>query len=193
MLLNQFQWGWPVYGCQKAWKGSMVTECQAVFWEREESRYMCLKRSCVVERTATATGVSIRSVHTIYNELLSQDGKLLTPVKRYTASRMRINPDQFDREVIRLVVHAFYAWKEYPTLSKVLEKVKEECSFPGGRFCLWRVLLGMRLITRKRMAEIYTREVAYLSRDICTYRLYLNTDERTKHYLHGWNIGECTS
>ena len=42
--------------------------------------------------------------------------------------------------VIRRVVHGFYLRKEYPTLSKVLGKVKEACSFPGGKFCLWRIL-----------------------------------------------------
>ena len=46
----------------------------------------------------------------------------------------------FDRVVIHRVVHGFYLGKEYPTLSKVLGKVKEACSFPGGKFCLWRIL-----------------------------------------------------
>jgi hypothetical protein len=75
---------------------------------------MCLKRSQVVERTAAATGVSVRSVRNIHKEFQLQDGTLLTPVKQYAASRVR-----------------------------VLEKLKEECSFPGGRYCLWRVLCDM--------------------------------------------------
>ena len=54
-----------------------------------------------------------------------RDGKLLTPLKRYSTSRVRINPDSFDREVICRVVHGFYEWNEYPTLCAVLEKVKE--------------------------------------------------------------------
>ena len=46
-------------------------------------------------------------------------------------------------EVIRRAVHAFYEKKEYPTLSCILMKVKEDSSFPGGRFCLWRILKEM--------------------------------------------------
>ena len=79
-----------------------------------------------------------------------QDGTLLTPVKWYAASRVRVNPDAFDKEVIRRVVLAFYARKEYPTLSAVLEKLKEECSFPGGRYCLWRVLCDMGFSCKKK-------------------------------------------
>ena len=68
---------------------------------------MSLKQSCVVERTAAATGISIRAVNNMQKEFISQDGTLLIPLKRYAASRVRINPDEFDREVIRRTVHVF--------------------------------------------------------------------------------------
>ena len=156
-----------------------IVENVRQFFEKERSVDMCLKRSCVVERTAAATGISVRSVRNIHNEFLSQDGKLLTPRKRYSTSRIRINPDGFDREIIR---RAFYARKEYPTLSAVLEKVKEECSFPGGRYCLWRVLNEMGFNYKKKTASnLYMREVTYLNRDTHTYSAFLNTDEKTKH------------
>ena len=48
-----------------------------------------------------------------FAELVSRDGELLTPLKRYSTSRVRINPDGFDREVIHQVVHGFYERKEY--------------------------------------------------------------------------------
>ena len=119
---------------------------------------MSLKRSCVVERTSAATGVSVRSVKYIHKELTSQDGTLLTPLKRYSASRVRINPDELDREIIRRVVHDFYVRKEYPTLSAVLEKVKEECVFPGGRYCLWRVLREMGFNYKKKDGKQFLYE-----------------------------------
>ena len=75
----------------------------------------------------------------IHQEFTSQDGDLLTTLKWYSASRVRINPIEFDREIIRRVVHDFYVRKEYLTLAAVLEKVKEACGFPGGRYCLWSV------------------------------------------------------
>ena len=132
-----------------------IVENVRQFFEKERSVDMCLKRSCVVERTAAATGISVRSVRNIHNEFLSQDGKLLTPRKRYSTSRIRINTDGFDREII---CRAFYARKEYPTLSAVLEKVKEECSFPGGRYCLWRVLNEMGFNYKKDSKQfIYER------------------------------------
>ena len=43
-------------------------------------------------------------------------------------SRVRVNPDSFDKGVIRKVVHSFCERKECPTVSGVLEKVR----FPGG-------------------------------------------------------------
>ena len=66
------------------------------------------KREGIVECTAEATGVSVRSVHDIYNEYISEEGKLLTPVKQYTISRVCVNPDSFNREVIQCTVHSFY-------------------------------------------------------------------------------------
>ena len=83
----------------------------------------------VVERTAEATGISVSSVRNIHSESIDCEGKLFM-------SRVRVNPDSFDREVIRRAVHAFYEKKEYQTLSSILVKVKEDCAFPGGRFCL---------------------------------------------------------
>ena len=101
------------------------------FFEKERSVGMCLKRSQVVERTAAATGVSVRSVRNIHKEFQLQDGTLLTPVKQYAASRVR-----------------------------VLEKLKEECSFPGGRYYLWRVLCDMGFSYKKKDGKKFVYERA---------------------------------
>ena len=71
-------------------------------------------------------------------------------MKRYAASRIKVNPNSFDREVIQRVVHEFYTRKKYPTLSGVLEEVKEQCGFPGGRFCMWRVLQELGYSYKKK-------------------------------------------
>ena len=74
----------------------------------------------------------------------------MMPVKRYGVSRIRINPNLFDREIIRRIIHNVYCRKEYPTLCSVLEKIKEEFGFPGGRFCLWGVLKEMGYSYKKK-------------------------------------------
>ena len=61
------------------------------FFENEKLKGSCLKRMSVVERTAAATGTSVRTVHRIHEEII-REGQLLTPVKRYAVSRIRINP-----------------------------------------------------------------------------------------------------
>ena len=52
-------------------------------------------------------------------------------------------------------MHAFYIKRKYPTIAAVHEKAREECGFPGGRFCLWRVLKGMGFPYKKRDNKKY--------------------------------------
>ena len=132
-----------------------------------------INRKAVVKRTAEATGLSERTIRDIHKEHVARDGQLLTPVKRYTTSQIRINPDTFDREAIRRLVHAFYIRREYPTIAAVLEKAKEECGFPGGRFCLWRVLKEMGFTYKKRDNKKYIYEQTHILTD------YTQTETRT--------------
>ena len=64
----------------------------------------------------------------------------MTPVKRYTTPRVDVNPDPFNKEVIRRIVHSSYTQRQYPTLTTILAKLKENGVFRGDRFCLWKVL-----------------------------------------------------
>ena len=48
--------------------------------------------------------------------------------------------------------------KERSSLSAVLEKVKENCSFSGGRYCLWRVLHEMGFSYKNRQKKLYIYE-----------------------------------
>lgn len=79
----------------------------------------------VTERTACATKVSIRTVRRVRAEYIKNECHFLTPVKRYTVSRLRDNPDGFDRAALRRTVHEFYDRQDYPTLSLVLDAAKE--------------------------------------------------------------------
>ena len=117
-----------------------VIENVRQFFEKEKRKGSSIKRERIVERTAEATGVSIRSVRNIHNEYISQEGKLLTLVKQYTTSRVRVNPDSFNKEVIGRTVHSFYTQQQYPILTTILAKLKEDGVFGGGTFCVWKVL-----------------------------------------------------
>ena len=159
-------------------------ECPGPPWE-EGACKSTINKMAVVKHTAKATGLSERTVHDIHKEHVARDGQVLTPVKRYTASWIWINPDTFDREAIRWLMHAFYIRREYPTIAAVLKKAKEECGFPGSRFCLWRVLNATGFTYKKQdNKKIHTRT------DKHTFRLYTNWDKNIQTLYtqtrHGW-------
>ncbi len=121
-----------------------------LFFDKESRYGYSINTRNLAVRTAKATSVSRRSVHRVQKEHLACDGEILTPIMRYTMSRIRLNPDSFDCDVIRKIVHSFYERKEYPTLCKLLDVVKSSINFPGGRFCLWRVLHSLGFGYKKR-------------------------------------------
>ena len=86
-----------------------------------------------------ATGISQRCLENIHTEFLANDAKFLSPINRYTTSRVRINMDSFNREAIRRVVHDFCIKKKYPTLSAdlVMESLMEASSVCGNFFEAW--------------------------------------------------------
>ena len=84
------------------------------------------------------------------------------------------------------MVHDFYTHKEYPTLSAVLEKVKEQCVFPAGRYYLRRVLHDMVFTYKKKDGK----QFIYQRRDILEHtHTYLQNilkyrrDNRTLIYM----------
>ena len=108
---------------------TQIVENVRPFFEKDKACKLTINRMAVVKCTAEATGLSEKTVCDINKEHFACDGQLLTAVKRYIASRIRINPDTFDWEAIRRLVHAFYIRWEYPTVAAVLEMAKELCAF----------------------------------------------------------------
>ena len=149
----------PGRGVRLTLQSKYIVESVRNFFEKEWSARMS---SRVIERSAVATGVSVRSVRKIHKEFISRDGEILTPLRRYAASQVRVNANSFDQEVIRHFVHSFYEQKVYPTLYAVLEKVKDECSFPGGRYCLWKLLNEMKVSYKKRDNKQFIYERGYI-------------------------------
>ena len=145
----------PGQGVRLTSLSKIIVERVREFFEKEKRHGQCILRNQVLQRTAEATGIAKRTIYRIHKEVISRDGQLLTPVKRYTLSRVRVNPNSFDRGVIRRVVHAFFERKEYPTVSSVLKQVKDQCGFPGGRF---RVLRDMGFTYKKRNNKLFIYE-----------------------------------
>lgn len=77
-----------------------IIECVRKFFEKESVTVHTIKRTDVLDQTPQATIVSRMTVARIQKEFISCDSQLLTLVKRYIASCIRVNPDSFDREVI---------------------------------------------------------------------------------------------
>ena len=97
----------PGRGVRLTSQSKYIVENVREFFETEKRTGKSILRDRVLERTAQATGVSRRTVASIHASM-TEDKQFLTPVKRYTASRVRINLDAFDRELIRRTVHSFY-------------------------------------------------------------------------------------
>ena len=79
----------------------MIVEKVTQHFEKRREKGGPIKTFCVVERTAIATGLAVKTVFNIQKEYTSCDEHLSTPIKKYASSRVRINPDLFDRVVIR--------------------------------------------------------------------------------------------
>ena len=125
--------------------------------------------------------------------LLWWPAALSTEAYTVTVSPIQINPDSFDKEVIWRVVHGFYSRKEYPTLYTVLEKLGV---FPGGRFCLWRVLQEMGISYKKKRQQkipLWAAKHNWTKMYVPTNNMEIQTWQHIQYSVHWWNMGECTS
>ena len=115
----------------------------------------------LTNRTAEATGYSERTVRRIVTEKTELEGAAFTsPAKCYRGERKRIDPDQFDTEVLRRTVHEFYREKKYPTLDMLLVAVREKRIFSGERTTLWKILRKMGFKHKKMNDKRYIYEQA---------------------------------
>ena len=74
------------------------------YFEQEKRTGKSFIKNRPLDRTATATGISKTTIKRIY-QTMTEDKEILTPTKRYIKSRITINPDSLDKEVIRWTVH----------------------------------------------------------------------------------------
>lgn len=79
------------------------------------------------------SGVSNTTIRRIVAEGRSNRGVFSTPGKKRKGGK-KINLDSFDLELIRNKINEFYTVrKEIPTVMKLLQILREEINFNGGR------------------------------------------------------------
>ena len=88
-------------------------------------------RNEVIRKMAMATGIGMTILKSVKREFITAGG-FSSPVKRYKKLRVRVFPNDFDREAIRHAVHDFYLQKSYPTLDKLLCTLREKDVFQSG-------------------------------------------------------------
>ena len=104
--------------------------------------------------------------------------------------------DDFDCDAIRRTVHEFYAKKEYPTLDKLLQILKEKELFTGGRISLWKLLrkIGFRYKKVNDKHYVYEQPKIILQRHQYLRRMRRNRREnRPVVYLdETWANSHCS-
>lgn len=102
----------------------------------------------VIEKTSKATEVPVNTVKKIKRQA-SECGHVPFSSPAHPRKRLRVRGklDNFEKEVIRKEILSFYERGELPTLSGLLERVKQDpVKFEGGRTTLWKIVrdLGFR-------------------------------------------------
>lgn len=106
------------------------------------------ERECeadVIDRTAAATGISIRSIQRIKQQ--HKSGVLNCPPRMCRKSPVMGALDDFDKDCVRRELLSFYERGEIPTVDALLTRVKEPpVSFSGAYSSLYKLLkqLGFR-------------------------------------------------
>ena len=118
------------------------------YFDRQSKKQKATTPLKLCKKTAEATGFTVRSVNRILGKKrsLEDDDTFPSPTKRYKKTRERVDVDSFDVDAIRRTIHDFYDRKEYPTIDRLLQVLKEKELFKGERYCLWRLLkrIGFR-------------------------------------------------
>ena len=129
------------------------------YFERQSSKQKSTVPPKLSKKTADATGFSERTVNRVVAEKRRLEASPFpSPSKRYKKTRERISVDDFDTDAIRRNVHEFYERREYPTLEKLLQVLKEKELFDGGRISLWKLLRKMGFRYKKVNDKRYVYE-----------------------------------
>lgn len=107
------------------------------------------------QKTSEACGISLSTIRRITSEGSkapsgSETGPRFTsPRKTYKRIKYATDISDFDKDVLRRTVHAFYDQGEFPTSVKILSKFKEKTGYKGSKTSLWRILKLLNFSYRK--------------------------------------------
>ena len=135
------------------------------FFEKEKLYRKKIYGNEPAVRAAEALGVSRRTVFAVKNELSGGPGAAGVREGegvRHLTGRRKIDFDDFMRGCIRREIHSFFATKEFPTLSTILQACKDHIpDFPAvSRSTLWRLLCEMGFKYKKRSGKRCVHERA---------------------------------
>ncbi|GBP21074.1 hypothetical protein EVAR_11105_1 [Eumeta japonica] len=105
----------------------------------------------VQQRTADATGVSVRTVRNILLEAKQCDSAPIfrTPGKKRSRNFPVTGINDFEQKAIRRAIQHFHLSNELPTLEKLRLKLKEDINFTGSRDSLRRIINRLGIKWRK--------------------------------------------
>ncbi|CAK9802850.1 hypothetical protein ANTQUA_LOCUS10453 [Anthophora quadrimaculata] len=113
----------------------------------------------IVQITARTAGVSKRSVFRIRKEGMS--GEISSPKRTKIRQKIVEKVDDFDKNVIRRIVHQFFHRNELPTIEKVLEVVNADPTLPNfQRTTFYKLLksINFKFTRRGRNSFLNDRE-----------------------------------
>ncbi|KAE9524419.1 hypothetical protein AGLY_015140 [Aphis glycines] len=153
----------------------------------------------LLTRVSTASGIGIGTVKKTISEYKRTGQILSSPMNKKKRPTVVDKVDDFDKNAIRQKIHAFWFRREIPTLSKMIQTVKDDPDLPNlSRSSFQRLLKSMQFeyTKRDRNSALTEREdlVNWRRHYISEIRRY-RQEGRTIYFLdETWiNAGDCSS
>lgn len=127
--------------------------------------------SVITNKTADATGVSDRTVRRIKKEFEMQES-FSTPGKKRKRESIITNIDDFDKSAIRNIIYNMYRNEEFPTVSTILKRAKNDFQFPGKRTSLLKIIKNLGFKWKSHSGRKFLLEKSHI---IAKRRQYMKT------------------
>lgn len=142
----------------------IIYNVHSYFLQEKDSKKPLHSLEHVLARTAHATKISKRTIARI----IDNGADFSTPGKSSKRGRKETPIDDFDRCIIRRLVHSFFREKKLPTLQNIIAELeKQQPDIVLKKDKLRKTLVSMGFVYRRRRSKIdYLKETA----EICAWR-----------------------
>jgi transposase len=135
-------------------RGKIVNSGQKVIvlnlFKKVTEENAALSKTCVVDRVASMSGVSCRSVFNILKEKKTT-GVVKSPSKKRKRISTVSSIDDFTKNAIRLKVHQFFFNNEIPTLDKIVQAVNSDHDLPNlSRSAVYKLMKQLNFVYKCR-------------------------------------------